>query len=532
MTHWPLFALVTAGLLLPAGCRPRYVEPPPQSGPESPRAAKHSAASGVPGVSSAKAPDLDAHPPAEAPLGDATLPAVSSRTLPNGLGLRVMPRRTLPLVSVRLVVRAGRARDGAKPGVAQLTAQLLAASGAGRWTRRKLAARIESLGGRLGVGTDRDATWLGLDVTRDHLDSALDLIAALATQPRFLPATFQRVKQRAQDAVRARRAAHPGDSMQQALVRRLFELPVGVSPYAHGRASADELGALSLADCRRWYHAEFVPGNAVLVVAGDVGSDDVARSAGAAFARWKGHPVSAPTPTAALPPDRVEVDVIDRPASRHSDIVVGTLGPDRDSSRWAALLGAVELLGGESGRLSHGLSGRRHLATQVSARVEPMAHGPALVVLSARSTTPHTAQAVQGILDAMGKLAGALPEDAETETALRAIVERGARRAETVQGLARMGTRLAGLGLPDDAYAELDRALRDLDPRSVNAAAQLFLRKRHVRVVVSGDAKRIAHALAHFGPVHLVNPAHDYTVIRSLPADPAAPLVIPAGKTK
>ena len=531
MTHGLLFALVAAGLLLPAGCQPRYVQPP-RAAAQPPRAAKHSAASDAPGVSSAKAPDRDAHPPSEAPLGDANLPAVSSRTLPNGLGLRVMPRRTLPLVSVQLVVRAGRARDGAKPGAARLTAQLLAASGAGRWTRRKLAARIESLGGRLGVGTDRDATWLGLDVTRDHLDGALDLIATLATQPRFLPATFQRVRQRAQDAVRARRAAHPGDSMQQVLERRLFELPVGVSPYAHGRANADELGALSLEDCRRWYRSELVPGNSVLVVTGDVDSDAVARSAGTAFARWKGHPVNAPTRTAALPPDRVEVDVIDRPASRHSDIVVGTLGPDRDSPRWAALLGAVELLGGESGRLSRRLSGRRPLATQVGARVEPMAHGPALVVLSARSTTTRTAQAVQGILDAMGKLAGALPEDAEIQAALRALVERRARRTETVQGLARMGTRLAALGLPDDAYTALDRALRGLDPRSVNAAAQLFLRKGHVRVVVSGDAKRIAHALAHFGPVHLVNPAHDYTLIRSLPADPATPLIIPPGETR
>lgn len=529
MKRWLLVVPLVAAASMTGGCRPRYVMPPARS---SNVTARHRHAPPAAASSSAKPVDRDAKPPAEAPLGDVDLPVVSSRTLPDGLGLRVIGRRTLPLVSVRLVVRAGRASDGKKPGVAELAAALLQASGAGRWPRRKLAARIESLGNRLHVGVDRDATWLGLDVTRDHLDSALDLMAAVAAQPRLLPATFLHARQRVADAARARAAADPRAAMHQTLERRLLELSVGVDPYAHGPASEKELEALTLADCRSFLHAHFAPANAVLVVAGDVHADDVARSAKNAFARWKGHAAAEPMPTAAMPPDRVEVDVIDRPAARHSHIAVASLGPERDSPRWAALLGAVELLGGPSGRLARDLDHRQHLVQRVAAHVEPMAHGPALVVFSADSSTADTAKAVRGMLAAMGKLAGGLPDQAEVDVASRSLVEQLARRTETVQGLARLGRRLAELGLRDDANSQLASALSDLDPREVNAAAQLFLRRRHVRIVVSGDAKRVEHALARFGPVHVVAPAHDFTVVRSLRADPAAPLAIAAGKAK
>ncbi len=527
MKQGSLSVLLVGGSLLAAGCQPRYVEAPARPAPRSPAPVQPKAL-----ASASAKPDRDAKPPAEAPLGDASLPAVSSRTLPGGLGLRVIARRELPLVSVRLVVRAGIASDADKPGVAELTARLLASSGAGRWTRPKLAARIESLGNRLQVHVDRDATWLGLDVTRDHLDSALDLMAAIATQPRWQPTAFLHIRQRTADAAAARVAADPRGAMRKLLQRRLFELPVGVDPYAHGYASADEIAARSLADCRSWRHDNFAPDRAVLVVAGDVHADDVARSAQAAFARWKGHAAARTEPNAALAPDRVEVDVIDRPKSHDSRIAVATLGPGRDSPRWAGLLAAVELVGGASGRLARDLRDRRHLVQQVDARVQPMAHGPALIVVSANSRTPHTAQAVQGILEAFGKFAGGLPDDAEVDTAMRALVERSLRQTQTVQGLARMGRQLAKLGLPDESYQDLDRSLRDLDPAAVNAAAQLFLRARHVRIVVSGDASRVAHALARFGPVHIVDPARGFTVTRSLPADPSAPLAIPPRKTR
>ncbi len=522
-------ALLVAGVLLPAGCRPRYVPPPalPGSATRSPPHAVHSAV-----AAPAPPADRDADPPAEAPLGDASTPRIASRTLPNGLGLGVITRRKLPLVSLRLVVRAGRASDGARPGVAELTARLLAASGAGRWNRRQLARRIESLGGSLQVHVDPDATWLGLDVGLDQLDRALELLSAIAMQPRFLPATFHSIRQRAQDAATANAATDPHGVIRQALVRRLFELRVGVDPYAHGAASAGEIGRLSLDDCRGWQRAHFVPAEATLIVAGDVKADDVERATQSAFAHWKGSAPAEPEPTAALAPDRVEIDVIDRPGALRSDIAIATLGPDPDSPHRAALLGAVELLGGGSGRLARGLRDRKHLIQGIDAQVDALAHGPALIVFSAQSRTEHTAEAVEGILDAMGSLGSALPTDDEVDVAMRALVEHRARQLETVRGLARMGRRLAELGLPDDGDRKLDDALRGLDPHAVNAAAQLFLRRGHVRIVVGGDAKRVAAALAHFGPVHLVNPAHDFTVIRSLPADPSAPLVIAPVKAR
>ena len=118
-----------------------------------------------------------ASPPASGILKDAKFPTIEHSRLDNGLELRVVTRKTYPIIELRLVLFSGVASDGAEPGVAGIAGELLKQGGAGPFSAAELAERAESLGSSLEVTTDRDATRITMAVTTADLDAALDWAA-------------------------------------------------------------------------------------------------------------------------------------------------------------------------------------------------------------------------------------------------------------------------------------------------------------------------------------------------------------------
>ncbi len=264
-------------------------------------------------------------------------PTISHSRLDNGLELRVVTRKTYPIIELRLVLFSGIASDGAEPGVAAVAGELLKAGGAGKWNAADLAERAESLGASLDVVTDRDSTRITMAVTTADLDAALDLIGAVAQQPRFAPVEFDKLKQRELERVRNAAKASAGWAASMVLYRELFDLPTAVHPYAHYDAKPSELNKLTLASCRRWYQSNVTPGNATLVVAGDVDAATAEAAAKRVFAGWKGTKPSGQTYNNPVPPEGRTVWLVDRPHSAQSQIYVAGLGPERGTPAWPAL---------------------------------------------------------------------------------------------------------------------------------------------------------------------------------------------------
>src|SRR5262249_43542433 len=88
-----------------------------------------------------------------------------------------------------------------------------------------------------------------------------------------------------------------------------------------------------------FHHRMFVPGSAVLVVAGDVDRKAAARDVKAAFGSWSGK-AEAPRSFPAPPPRSARrVYLVDRPGSVQSDLRVGSLGiPRKDPLYYPALM--------------------------------------------------------------------------------------------------------------------------------------------------------------------------------------------------
>ncbi len=252
-------------------------------------------------------------------------PEVHRRTLPNGLELWTVTRNDLPIVNATLVIRAGAAEDGALPGLAGVTAGLLDEGSTTR-TAIEFARAVEGLGISLNAGAGLERTSVSLQTLTRTADSAFALLGELVTRPAFAPAEIERDRQLRLNAIRARR------DQPTVVATMLFNAEVygADAPYGHpADGTPASLTAISQAEILAFYHKYYRPGNAVMVVVGDVTPDRAAALVSSALGAWQGKAaVNEPVP-AAPAPRAATVYLVDKPKAAQSEIRIGGVGASR-----------------------------------------------------------------------------------------------------------------------------------------------------------------------------------------------------------
>jgi len=457
---------------------------------------------------------------------DWQLPTSTRQQLSSGLVVTTVVRRQAPVVSVRLVVSSGSASDDAKPGVARLTAELMAEAGAGNWSRARLWDHLAELGTQLDLRTSQDATEWSLAVTSNHFDAALGVLGAVVKRPRLSIGTFSELRTRLVERARDAARHDLGWGASWILYRELYRLPTHAHPYAWFDATEGQLKELRLTDCARFYRTHVTPENAELLIVGNVDPEAVRPAAESAFRGWKGArpPTSRFVPPVA--PHRLRVYLVDYPKSSRAEVRVGLLGPNALDADFAIVAAAAELLGAPvGGRLARDLV-PQSLATRARADLSAVAHGPAPLVMSASTSTETTPKALASVLDHIRRLGEQEPDPEELTSATQRLATRQARRSESVQGLSMLLSEYGVLGM-SNAEVELQRdAWRTLTVPAVHAMSRTYFRMERAVVVVATDARRVERALTHFGEVEVVAPEQGFTVKRKLGHDPSAPMSV------
>ncbi len=467
-------------------------------------------------------------PPASGPAREFRFPRVTWAELPSGLKVASVESRALPIVQIRVVVLAGKAADGEKPGLARMTGELLKDGGAGPMSSREVLTRIESLGADLSVETGFDKTVLGLAVTKDHLGEAMALLGTMVSAPQMSPVEFGKLKKREIDraADDARTSGRWGASMM--LWRDLFTLPADRHPYATYDATPADLERVGAADCRAFHQRWYVPKNTFVVVAGDTTPDAARAAVEKAFAGYRGGEPPTISFTDPNPPSSLKITVVDRPKSSQSDIFVGTLGPERTDASWPNVAVANQVLGGGvSGRLFADVREKQSLAYRTGSSLIELAHGPAPLVAYAGTQTAKTGLALKALLDNLESIGKSAPSPGEVDTATRYLSDVFAIKIETIGAVADELVHLKTVGLPDDYDDGYRKELREVTPDAAGKAAAAHVRDGHAIVVVAGDADLIGPMLSHFGEVKVVDPTRGFERERTIAYRPEAPLELP-----
>lgn len=437
-----------------------------------------------------------ASPPKPGPAPAIVTPKVESRKLKNGLTVLMVRRPSLPLVALRLVIRAGSYEDPAsKPGVAYMTADMLNEGVRGS-DAMKLANRAGQIGATLQTHAGADSTHLSVSVLRRHLRPALRLLADATLRPTFPQAELAR-RQAANSNVVARVLMYPTYVGSIVFSRVLFGHKHPYGRLDMGRPA--QIKALTRADLQQYYRSHFRPDNAALVVVGDVTWKTLGPRIKRAFGRWKGQGKKAAKRAYKARSLGGRLFVVNRPRSPQSVLRIGEIGPARSHADMVRLLVMNTILGGSfSSRINmnlrekHGYTYGAYSAFAFSRR-----KGPFGVRTSVK--TAATAPAIREILRELRSMASGGITAAELDLAKSYLAVSVSGWFVDNGGVARAAARLFVHRLPSDFWTRFPARVKAVTRADVAAVAKSHLHPAKMKIVVVGDLGAVGESLKKLG---------------------------------
>lgn len=465
------------------------VPPAPKAG----KAAKPAAAAAHEAINVAE--PWRAQQPKAGPAPRFTLPQGESFKLANGLTVIHHYKPGLPLVAAQLVVRSGSAENPADvPGLAGFTAQMLEEGTATR-SAPQIADEIAQLGAFLDTGTGLDASMVSLLSLRANFAPALDIMADIVLRPAFPNAEVER-----------QRADRIGELIQQrddpesvAAVAAAGALYGSGHPKGYGQLGTEPaIRAVTRDDLVDFWRRHYVPGNAALVVSGDIARGELKALVESRFAAWAradvpdgdaGEPAGTPA----------RLVLVDQPGAVQTALRITSIGVARTTPDFPALQVLNAALGGMfSSRLNDKLRETKGYTYGISSWFRyDRTPGPFVVAGSVRRDA--TGASVREIFSEVNAMRDAPLPAAELDTARDAQVLSLPGAFETNADIGASMADIFIYSLPLDYYARLPGQLSAVTAAQVQAAARKYLGPDKMKVVAVGDRKRILPQLQTLG---------------------------------
>src|ERR1700683_654376 len=286
---------------------------------------------------------LESKMPAAAAPHAFHLPKVESETLPNGLRVFVVTDHREPAVAVRLVLTsAGSANDPAGlTGLAVMTANLLT-QGTEKRSAPQIANEIDFVGGELSAAADKDATAVTLEITRNKLQTGMDLMSDVVLRPTFKQEELDRQRQQLLSALQVQ-SADP-DYLATAVFNRVV---YPGSPYGlPSEGTLETAGRFDRESIVKCHGARYAPTEALTAFAGDITPDAAFKLASRYFGGWEKKEVAETARHAPAAASGVHVWVVDKSDAVQTQIRIGRLGIRRADPSYIPLLVANRILGG------------------------------------------------------------------------------------------------------------------------------------------------------------------------------------------
>lgn len=430
-------------------------------------------------------------------------PAFAEKTLPNGLRVVAARSTELPIAGAYLVFGGGTSADPAgRPGVASMTTTLAEAGAAGM-TAPQIAARIESLGGNLGLQAGPDSTVAYTSAPEPNIEEAGRLLSAIVRSPDFPAAELERARKRALDQLRV---SMRNPSFVNSLVAR--RALYGDAPYgAPESGTPASLAALTREDVAAYAGRWWRPDNATLIVTGGMAPEAAFAMAERLFGDWA--KPAAPMPARAASPagdaGAPRVIAIDNPAADQAAVSVALRGIPRKDEDYYPLLLANSVLGGSStARLFQEVRVKRALSYGAYSGLQALADEGSLIA-QARTRNDAAPEVAKVMLDEIRRLAAepVTPDVLERRKTLQ--IGAFGRQVENSSGLASFLANLAIQGLPMSEYGRYIPALEAVTPEAIAASVARELDPAQASIVVVGRASEFLEPLkAQYPNVELV----------------------------
>jgi len=343
---------------------------------------------------------------------------VSRMELDSGITLLVKEDHTTPLVFMRSFFAGGSYLETEKTnGGMNLMARMMR-RGTRKYSSEMMAEKVDEMGGSMWSGCNEDYFFCHMDVISENFDKGLALYADAIVNSAFSEAEFERER----EAVLAQIVARD-DDWQEDGETRMRKLLYGDHPYGLSPVGEEESVSAMTADYVKGLYQDYcTPDNQVLLVYGDVKTDDVVAAVNKAFSRFNRGPASVPPPPEweGIDEDVLLVEPTDK---EQAVIYMGIPSMTLDNPDWYAMRvldGVMSGVGYPGGWLHETLRGQR--LVYIVHLWNAALRGKGYICVMAATTPEHADSALGIINEKIEKARNELVTDEELEMGKRSCI--------------------------------------------------------------------------------------------------------------
>ena len=327
------------------------------------------------------------------------LPQFSRQILPNGAVLNVMPRKDVPLVTIKVTFKGGAEAEPAEyAGLANITAEAIR-RGTTKRTNEQFSSELDSLGAQFNAVADLQSVNVTAEFLSKDLAAGLDLLLDAIVHPAFREEEMKKVVAQYVDS--AKSLKDNPDAVAGEYYRSFYY----GDAHPYGRP-ADELtySKISRQQIVDFHKRMFVGRNMLIAVAGDVDPAIAVKTLTDAFGsvpagegyQWKKVSVSRAKQT--------RIAVIDKPDATQTQFLIGQPGIERSHPDRVPLWVVNTIFGGRfTSMLNDELRVNSGLTYGASSRFD-QTHLPGRITIASFTRTETTGKAIDLALTLLKRL--------------------------------------------------------------------------------------------------------------------------------
>ncbi len=426
-------------------------------------------------------------PPPPGPPPAVHLPVPTMFSLDNGMKVYLIENHALPVLSATVVARAGsESNPHDKGGLATLVTELMG-DGTKSLNLKALAQAEDMIGMPISTAANMDGATASGTMLTEYVPRGMGLLSDVVEHPAFRSEDLDRRRRQ-----RVVRIAQETDSVQAMALRVGPKLVFGDEPYGTSPTGTTEsVKALTAEDVADFYAAHYGPGDAALVLAGDITPPEARKLAEQYFGHWKGTASASVNLPPAPEMQHTHVVIVDKPGAPQTALYAFGLGVPANSPDLPALQVTNYTLGGAfNSRINMDLREAHGYTYGALSRYETYRSGGQFMaggLVRTDVTGPAAISLMQEIRDFPSKP----PSAEELKMAKSASVQSLPGRFETAAAAANATTQIFLYNRPLDYYAELPAKYEAVTSEQEAQLAKEYVHPDQLVIVAAGDRVKI-----------------------------------------
>ena len=411
-------------------------------------------------------------------------PLAHREVLPNGIVLLVAERPAVPIVAVRVLMRAGAVYDPAdRAGLANLTGAVLT-RGTAKRTGPELDSAIEFVGGSLQAGAGRDGLTVSLTAQKKDMTLGLDLVSEVVLSPTLPDGEVTRKVAEIGAAIK-RSDEDPGTVAARALGRLVFQ----GHPYGFPvEGTRESVARLTRDDVVNFYRGHARPDTTVIAVVGAVTVDEARREIMARFGSWVRPTASLPSVASATASASAREETVKRELTQTTIMFGRQAVLQTDPDYFPLAVASYVLGGGSASRLYTRVREESGLAYSVYSWFSPWRYGSSFAV-SAQTRTAEAPKVVAMIREELARMGRELVGDRELALAKQYLIGSFPLRLDTSGKVADFLVAVEDRGLGLDYADRYKERIAKVTAADVQRVAVKYFPPTSFDLVIVGETK-------------------------------------------